>query len=94
MDLVAVIPLSSAIFILVVHVLLTLLPVVVALLIATAFGVRDRLLLLSIGLCGLLVTGYLTFWIFWASATAGRIFTLVLTPALVVAVVWFGCSEA
>jgi hypothetical protein len=36
------------------------------------------------------VTGYLTFWIFWASATAGRIFTILLTPALVVVVVWLG----
>ena len=82
--------LPTAIWILAVHVLLTLLPVVTGLLVALAFGVRDRLLLLSIGLCSLLVTGYLTFWIFWSSAAAGRIFAVVLTPALVVVVVWLG----
>ena len=80
--------LPTACFILALHVLLTLLPVVAGLLIATRFGMRDRLLLLSVGLCSLFVTGYLTFWIFWASATAGRIFTILLTPALVVLVVW------
>lgn len=72
------------------HVLLTLLPIFAGLLIATKFGVKDRLLLLSIGLCSLMVTGYLTFWIFWASAAAGRIFAILLTPALVVAVIWLG----
>jgi hypothetical protein len=82
--------LPTASFILALHVLLTPLPVVAGLLVATAFGMRDRLLLLSVGLCSLLVTGYLTFWIFWASATAGRIFTILLTPALVVVVAWLG----
>ena len=82
--------LPTALFVLALHVLLTLIPIVAGLLIATALGVRDRLLLLSIGLCSLLVTGYLTFWIFWASAAAGRIFTIFLTPALVVVVVWLG----
>lgn len=82
--------LPSALWILAVHILLTLLPIVAGLLIATTFGVKDRLLLLSIGLCSLMVTGYLTFWVFWANAAAGRIFALLLTPALVAAVVWLG----
>jgi hypothetical protein len=55
-----------------------------------AFGIKDRLLLLSIGLCSLMATGYVTFWVFWADAAAGRIFTLLLTPALAVVVAWLG----
>jgi hypothetical protein len=82
--------LPTAIFVLTVHILLTMLPVVAGLAVAMAFGVKDRLVLLSIGLCSLLVTGYLTFWIFWASAAVGRIFTIILTPALVVLVAWYG----
>lgn len=82
--------LPSALFILATHIVLTLLPIVAGFLIATSFGIKDRLLLLSIGLCTLMVTGYLTFWVFWAAASAGRIFTLVLTPGLVVVVVWLG----
>lgn len=84
------ISLPTAVFILVLHILLTLLPIVAAILIATAFGVRDRLLLLSLGLCGLMLDGYLTFWIFWASPAVGRIFTIALTPGLVIVVVWLG----
>lgn len=79
-----------AILIVAVHVLLTVLPVVAGLAVASALGVRDRLLLLSIGLCSLLVTGYLTFWMFWADATVGRIFALLLTPALAVVVALVG----
>jgi len=69
-----------------VHVFLTALPIVTGILVAFAFGVRDRLIILSLGLCSLLGTGDLTFWIFWASPTLGRVFTLLLTPALVVVV--------
>ena len=82
--------LPQALWIFAVHILLTMLPVVAAYLVATAAGVTDRLLQLSLGLCGLMVTGYLTFWIFWASPAAGRIFAILLTPTLVVVVIWFG----
>jgi hypothetical protein len=81
---------ASALIILAIHIALTLLPIVAGLLIAAKFGVTERLILLSIGLCSLMVTGYLTFWIFWASAAAGRTFSLLLTPALLVVVVWLG----
>jgi hypothetical protein len=82
--------LPMAVLILGVHIFLTLLPIVAAAVVASAFGIKDRLLLLSIGLCGLLGTGYLTFWIFWVNAAAGRIFTIALTPTLVIAVAWLG----
>ncbi len=82
--------LSSAIAILVVHIVLTTLPILAGLIVATALGVRDRLLVLSIGLCGLLVTGYLTFWIYWANASAGRVFAILLMSAVVVVIAWLG----
>ncbi len=85
--------LPSTLTILAIHILLTLLPIVAGLLIATTFGIKDRLLLLSIGLCSLMVTGYVTFWVFWASATAGRIFSILLTPALVVSLVCLGAPR-
>lgn len=37
-----------------------------------------------------MVTGYLTFWVYWANPSAGRIFAILLTTALVVMVVWLG----
>ncbi|MDT4958060.1 MAG: hypothetical protein QOD31_1859, partial [Pseudonocardiales bacterium] len=59
------------------HLALTLLPIAAGVLVAVSCGIRDRVVLLLIGLGTLGVLGAATFWVYRSSPRVGRWFAVV-----------------
>jgi hypothetical protein len=78
-------PYIALIFLL--HAALTGLPIVAGILVAASLGVKNRLLLIGLGMSTLMAVGFLTFWVFYLGGPqTGQIFAFVVTSVLVLTV--------